>query len=46
MNRLGLAKLAQKLFAQVPGDIIVVGSESSLKCGGFSGGQGIVLSAG
>lgn len=31
MNRLGLAKLAQKLFSLGPGDIIVVGSESSLQ---------------
>ncbi len=31
MNRLGLAKLAQKLFAQGPGDIIIVGNDSSLE---------------
>jgi hypothetical protein len=31
MNRLGLAKLAQKLFAQGPGDIIIVGYDSSLE---------------
>ncbi len=31
MNRLGLAKLAQKLFALGPGDIIIVGSDSSLQ---------------
>lgn len=46
MNRLGLAKLAQKLFSQAPGDIIVVGSESSLEREGFSEAQGIVRSAG
>lgn len=28
MNRLGLTKLAQKLFAGGPGDIIIVGYES------------------
>lgn len=31
MNRLGLAKLAQKLFSLGPGDIIVVGSDSALE---------------
>ncbi len=31
MNRLGLAKLAQKLFALEPGDIIVVGADSGLR---------------
>lgn len=31
MNRIGLAKLAQKLFAQAPGDIIYLGSESALE---------------
>ncbi len=31
MNRLGLAKLAQKLFARHPGDIIIVGSDSNLE---------------
>lgn len=31
MNRLGLAKLAQKLFALHPGDIIIVGSDSNLE---------------
>ncbi len=31
MNRLGLAKLAQRLFAQGPGDIIIVGYDSSLE---------------
>lgn len=46
MNRLGLAKLAQKLFAQAPGDIIVIGSESSLEREQFSEAQSIVLSAG
>lgn len=30
MNRLGLARLAQKIFALGPGDIIIVGTESSL----------------
>ncbi|MGZ8428879.1 MAG: hypothetical protein ACXWWV_08825 [Candidatus Deferrimicrobiaceae bacterium] len=31
MNRIGLARLAQKLFAQAPGDIIYLGSESALE---------------
>lgn len=31
MNRLGLAKLAQRLFARDPGDIIVVGTDSALR---------------
>jgi hypothetical protein len=31
MNRLGLAKLAQRLFAQGPGEIIIVGYDSSLE---------------
>ena len=31
MNRIGLAKLAQKLFSQEPGDIIYLGSESALE---------------
>ena len=46
MNRLGLAKLAQRLFARAPGDIIVVGSESSLEREQFSDAESIVLSAG
>ena len=31
MNRLGLTKLAQKLFARGPGDIIIVGYDSALE---------------
>jgi hypothetical protein len=31
MNRISLAKLAQKLFAVGPGDIIYLGSESALE---------------
>jgi hypothetical protein len=31
MNRLGLAKLAKKLFSRHPGDIIIVGSDSNLE---------------
>ena len=46
MNRLGLAKLAQKLFSQGPGDIIIVGSDSSLERGQLSGENTITLSAG
>jgi hypothetical protein len=34
MNRIGLAKLAQKLFAQAPGDIVYLGSESVLEHAG------------
>jgi len=46
MNRLGLAKLAQKLFAREPGDIIVVGSDSSLEREQISREYAIVLSTG
>lgn len=46
MNRLGLAKLAQKLFAREPGDIIVVGSDSSLEREQISREHAIALSAG
>lgn len=46
MNRLGLAKLAQKLFAHAPGDIIVVGSESYLERERFSEVHAVVRSAG
>lgn len=31
MNRVALAKLAQKLFSLAPGDIIYLGSESALE---------------
>lgn len=31
MNRIALAKLAQKLFSLAPGDIIYLGSESALE---------------
>ena len=44
MNRLGLAKLAQKLFAREPGDIIVVGSDSSLEREQISREYAIALS--
>jgi hypothetical protein len=46
MNRLGLAKLAQKLFAQGPGDIIIVGNDSSLERERISLVHEITLSAG
>jgi hypothetical protein len=46
MNRLGLAKLAQKLFAREPGDIIVVGSDSSLEREQISREHEIAISAG
>jgi hypothetical protein len=46
MNRIGLAKLAQKLFAQGPGDIIIVGADSSLERGQPSGENAITRSAG
>jgi hypothetical protein len=46
MNRLGLAKLAQKLFAQGPGDIIVVSYASTLECEPISDVHEIALSAG
>ena len=46
MNRLGLAKLAQKLFAQAPGDIIVVGSDSSLERRQFAEAGTLALRAG
>lgn len=31
MNRIGLAKLAQQLFARWPGDIIIVGSDLEIE---------------
>jgi len=46
MNRLGLAKLAQKLFALGPGDIIIVGSDSSLQREELNKEFPITLSAG
>jgi hypothetical protein len=46
MNRLGLAKLAQKLFAQAPGDIIILGNDSSLERERISLVHEITLSAG
>lgn len=46
MNRLGLAKLAQKLFAKGPGDIIIVGTDSSLERERLSMVHDIGLSAG
>lgn len=46
MNRLGLAKLAQKLFAQGPGDIIIVGNDSSLERERISRVHELTFSAG
>lgn len=46
MNRIGLAKLAQKLFALGPGDIIIVGSDSSLQREELPKDTRITLSAG
>ncbi|MDA8121995.1 MAG: hypothetical protein M0Z38_05435 [Deltaproteobacteria bacterium] len=46
MNRIGLAKLAQKLFALGPGDIIIVGSDSSLQREELPKDMQITLSAG
>lgn len=46
MNRLGLAKLAQKLFTHAPGDIVVIGSDSSLERRQFSEARTLALSAG
>lgn len=46
MNRIGLAKLAQKLFALGPGDIIIVGSDSSLQREELPKDIRITLSAG
>jgi len=46
MNRLGLAKLAQKLFARLPRDIIIVGSDSSLERAEILRDSSITLSAG
>ena len=45
MNRLGLAKLAQKLFAQGPGDIIVVSYDSTLEREPVSDVREVALSA-
>jgi len=36
MNRISLAKLAQKLFSVGPGDIIYLGSESALERAGVA----------
>ena len=46
MNRLGLTKLAQKLFAGGPGDIIIVGYDSILEREEFLRETGILSSAG
>ena len=46
MNRIGLAKLAQKLFSQAPGDIIYLGSESALERADAMRTPGASLSAG
>lgn len=32
MNRVSLAKLAQKIFSRQPGDIIYIGTQSMLEC--------------
>lgn len=46
MNRLGLAKLAQKIFSRGPGDIIIIGSDSTLERERYSKDYPIALSAG
>lgn len=46
MNRIGLAKLAQRLFARGPGDIIIVGSGSALEAAQTSWESLGTLSAG
>ncbi len=46
MNRIGLTKLAQKLFARGPGDIIIVGYDSALERGEISQESAIERSAG
>ncbi|MBM2828930.1 MAG: hypothetical protein HW408_1462 [Actinobacteria bacterium] len=46
MNRIGLTKLAQKLFARWPGDIIIVGYDSALERGEISQESVIERSAG
>ncbi|MBF8257946.1 MAG: hypothetical protein HW377_320 [Actinobacteria bacterium] len=46
MNRIGLTKLAQKLFARGPGDIIIVGYDSALERGEISQESVIERSAG
>lgn len=32
MNRVSLAKLAQKIFSRHPGDIIYIGTQSEVEC--------------
>lgn len=46
MNRLGLTKLAQKLFSRGPGDIIIVGYESALEREDFQSESRVHSSAG
>jgi hypothetical protein len=46
MNRLGLAKLAQKLFARGSGDIIIVGYDSTMERERISRDYAFELSAG
>lgn len=46
MNRLGLARLAQKIFAQAPGDIIIVGSDTLMEHEGITALSGIAVTAG
>lgn len=46
MNRVALAKLAQKIFSLGPGDIIYLGSESALERAEVSRNLGETLTAG
>lgn len=46
MNRVGLAKLAQKIFATSPGDIICVGAETVVDRRIIAGEPASVLNAG
>lgn len=46
MNRVALAKLAQKIFSRGPGDIIYLGSESALERAEAAQNLGGALSAG
>lgn len=46
MNRVGLAKLAQKVFASPPGEIIIVGADSVIDRCGVAEESVSVLSAG
>lgn len=46
MNRIGLTKLAQKLFSRGPGDIVIVGYDSALEREEFLQGSRTNQSAG